>query len=341
MQKAFLAIIILFGIYSCGDDTPKVKVSEGPKNLDSLLKQHPDSIPLLLERGALLIEQEEYELALADGARAFRLDSNNLDARRLYAEALSNKPYRTVSDISSAQRNYLVVVKKRPKDVKALVGLASTYRLQEDYPATFKYVNKALRIDPKYRDAYVLKGSTYLILGNNKLAKSSYETAVQQDPEFFQAYMMLGMIYQGENDPLCIQYYTTASQLQPGNQEAKYSLAFARYQFGDVKPAIELYRELAQDTSEFYVQRGLFHIGYDHQFGEKENLDSAIYYYNSALQTNPMYVEAWYNLGICYADKGQKTQALQSYSKALKYARQYNYNEDFIKRIQKDADKSK
>ena len=339
MNKLYLVlpIISLLLLGSCGEEET-VKVSQGPLDLDSLIIAHPDSVPLLVQHGNKMIKEYNYELALADGAKAFRLDSSNIDARMLYAESLNNKPGRSMADVASAQRHYKVIVKKQPKNTKALIGLAASYRQQQDFESTFKYVNEALRIDPKNRDAYVLKGSTYIFLGNFDLAKSSYETAVQQDPDFFEAYIMLGNLYQADSNDVCIQYFTTATQLRPEDMDAVYALAYAKHDFKDLEGAKLLYRKMASDTSDYYVARGLFHQGYIHQFSEK-NLDSAQYYYNSALTTNPLYVEAWFNLGLCYQDKGEKTQALQAYSKTLKYARQSGgYTDEFIEKVEKQAE---
>lgn len=93
--------------------------------------------------------------------------------------------------------------------------MANTYSLRHDFDNSFKYINRALKINPRYRNAYILKGSNYRLLGNSKLAISSYETAVQQDPAFYGGYLMLGALYEFEENPICIEYYTTASQLQP------------------------------------------------------------------------------------------------------------------------------
>lgn len=339
-MKKLLFVLVLFLIVSCGETESKSPQSVSDQQLDSVLAIYPDSIPLLVRRGDIYLKEGNFEGAVADAAHAFRLDSNRMEVKSLFATALTNSPTRTVADISTAQRHFKAIIKKQPKDLKALIGLASTYRLQENYESTFKYVNEALRIDPKYRDGYVLKGSTYLMLGNTKLAKSSYETAVQQDPKFFEAYVMLGSLYQAEEDPICIEYYTTALQLQPNNMDAVYALAYAKQLFGKVEEARTLYRQMASDTSEYYVERGLFHQAYIHQFGE-ENIDSAIYYYKSALVTNPKYVESWYNLGLCYAELKDQTKALQSYSKALKYGRQGNYNPAFIEEVEKEAAKLK
>lgn len=335
-----LSFLTLFLMVSCGEDTP-VNVVSAEQDLDSLLLVYPDSVPLLVERGNKMIKEYNYQQALADGAKAFRLDSSNYDARLLYADALNNKPGRSVADVASAQRHYKLIVKKQPKNTKALIGLAASYRQQQDFESTFKYVNEALRIDPKNRDAYVLKGSTYVFMGNYDLAKSSYETAVQQDPEFYVAYIMLGNLYQADSNEICIEYFTTASKLKPDDMDAVYALAYAKHDFKDIEGAKELYRKMASDTADYYVSRGLFHQGYIKQFTEKD-LDSAMYFYNSALTTNPMYAEAWYNLGLCYQDKGENTRALQSYSKTLKYARQNGgYTDEFIAKVEKQAESAK
>jgi tetratricopeptide (TPR) repeat protein len=309
----YLVFLLPLLLISCRENKPVKKL---PKDLDSLIGIFPDSVELLVKRGNMLLEEYKYDKAMADGAKAFRLDSNNVEARLLFAEVLNNRPERKIDDIVSAQRHYDLIIKKDKKNLKALIGLASTYSQLQDYEVSFKYINQVLRINPRYRNAYVLKGSNYLKLGKIELAKSSYETAVQQDPDFYEAYIMLGALYQGEKNPICIEYYTTASELRPKDPDVLYSLAYAKQQFGKEEDAVRLYRKMIQiDTT--YAE-ALFQIGYIKQFVIGD-LDSAIYYYNSAIVTEPRYVEAWHNMGLCYEDKGDKTRALQSYAKALKY----------------------
>lgn len=305
---------------SCGEPTDQPVAKETVRNIDSLLLVSPNNIDLLVERGNKLFKEYEYDLALNDAAKAFRLDSNNFEARLLYAEVLNNRETRTVEDVQIAQNHYKWTLQKDAKNLRALIGLAATYNYQQDFENTFKYINKALRINKKYRDAYVLKGTTYRQIGNMELAKSSYETAIQQDPKFFEAYFLLGTIYQSEGNPLSIEYFATALDLKPDILEVKYQLAYSKENFGQLESAKELYREMAADTVSFYVSRGLFHQGYIKQFvDKKKDIDSAMYFYKSALVTEPRYVEAWHNMGLCHAEKGDKERALKSFSNALKH----------------------
>lgn len=313
-MKYIFPVFFLFLLCSCGDNK---KPSIGAVDIDSLLVLYPDSVGLLVERGNTYFKKGEFDKAIADGAKAFRIDSNNIEARLLFADILNNKPDRSITtDVSAAQRHYKFALKKRPKDPKVLVSLASTYSQQMDFEESFKLINKALRIDKRYRDAYVLKGSNYLFLDKRELAKSSYETAVQQDPKFFEAYLMLGSLYQSENNEICLEYYRTAVSLQPKNPDVLFSLAFAYQLFNQPVKALALYRKMIQLDTAYY--QALNQIGVIKQYNYKE-IDSAIYYYKSALQTEPRFVQAWHNLGMCYEESGDVSQALQSYGKALKY----------------------
>ena len=313
-MKYLFPIVFLFILCSCGENK---KASIGAIDIDSLLVLYPDSVDLLVERGNRYLKTFEFDKAIADGAKAFRIDSNNLEARLLFADILNNKPDRSITtDVSAAQRHYKFSLKKRPKDPKVLISLASTYSQQMDFEESFKLINKALRIDKRYRDAYVLKGSNYLFLNKPDLAKSSYETAVQQDPNFFEAYLMLGSLYQSENNEICLEYYRTAVSLQPKNPDVLFSLAYAYQLFNQPAKALALYRKMIQVDTAYY--QALNQIGVIKQYNYKE-IDSAIYFYKSALQTEPRFVQAWHNLGMCYEERGDVSQALQSYGKALKY----------------------
>jgi tetratricopeptide (TPR) repeat protein len=309
----FILILFVFAI-SCQDKGAE-PLNSTP-SLDSLLLKYPDSVNLLVKHGELALTNFKYDIAIADAAKAFRLDSSRLDTRMLYADAICNNPAIQNADITKAQFHYQKLIKKEPKNIRALVGMAMTYTLRQDFDNSFKYINRALKINPRYRNAYVLKGSNYRMLGNTKLAISSYETAVQQDPNFYGGYLMIGALYQYEKDPICIQYYTTATQLQPNNPDCLYALAYAKEIFGQENDAKMIYRKMIRIDSTYY--EAYFQLGYIKQFTDLD-LDSALYFYNAALDIEPRHIESNHNIGLIYEDKKDNSRALLSYAKVLKY----------------------
>jgi tetratricopeptide (TPR) repeat protein len=315
MTNKLLFCIFLVVLASCGNKSDKVSV-DSKLSLDELIQKYPDSIALLNKRADLKLSGFQYEAALKDAAHAFRLDSSDVKSRLLYAEALLNKKDLEILDLSMAQYHFGKVLEKNAKNLRALLGMANIMSIRGDNESAFLLINKALRINPKYRDAYVLKGSIYRNEGNLGLAKSSYETAVQQDPKFFGGYLMLGSLYESEGDPICIEYYITARKLQPKNVDVLYSLAYAKHEFGHIAESKSLYRKMAKmDTSYF---EAFFQLGHIKQFDDLD-LDSAMYFYSMALDIFPQHIESLHNLGLIYEDKKQFSNALLSYGKVLKY----------------------
>jgi len=315
-MKVFLGIVLVFYFVLSSCENKKALPSEKGASLDSLLLKYPDSVNLLVKHGEQALDNFNYDIAIADAARAFRLDSSRTDTRMLYADAICNNPAIQNADVSKAQYHYKKLIVKDAKNVRALVGMANTYSFRQDYDNSFKYINQALKINPRYRDAYILKGSNYRILGNVKLAISSYETAVQQDPSFYGGYLMLGALYESEKKSICIEYYTTAAQLQPSNPDVLYSLAYSKQIFGKEKEATLIYRKMLKLDNKYYEAN--FQMGYIKQFVD-EDLDSALYFYNAALDIEPRHIESYHNIGLVYEDKKDISNALLSYAKVLKY----------------------
>lgn len=329
MHHFYILFLSLVLLAACSNPANK---SVKRQNLDQLLDAHPDSLELLIEKGNILMDSLYFDKALSYGAKAYRLDSNNTEARVLYAECLINKQKRSADDILRAFTMYRNLVKKAPKNVAALVGLANTFVLLNDHENAFAYINKALRIDKSYRDAYILKGTIYKLEGNAKLAISSYETAVQQDPNYYMTYILLGSLYEYENNPICIEKYTTAYQLEPTNTEVIYALAYAKEKFGQEAAAQRLYRKMTKVDSTF--ADGYFHLGYLAQFTYNQP-DSAMFYYKKATKVNAQHIPSYHNIGLLYEDRNDLANALFSYAKALKVDSTYQLSKDRVKVLRK------
>lgn len=314
-MRILLALSLLIFLASCKGN---VTTSKNTKvNLDSLVQLYPDSVPLLVTYGRQLLDDYQLAEALNYGAKAFRLDSNNIEARFIYASALVNRPQRSQADIDVSQKHLKYIIQKQPGNKEAFLNLATTYTLQGDFQKSFGFINEALKIDKKYRDAYVMKGMNYHALGDMKLAKSSFETAVQQDPKFFIGYLQLGWLYtETEEYKYALEYFKTAVELEPTSTDALYGVAKSQQELGLYPEALASYRQLIQTDTSYHL--ALFNQGYIKQFYQNE-LDSAVYFYKSAIEIQPDFVNGWHNLGLTYAMQGRKNMAYKAYKKALEY----------------------
>src|SRR5690554_1722174 len=286
------------------------------QQLSDTLEKHPNNISLWIEKGELCKENLDFDCALDAGAKAFRLDSTNIQARQLYAWTLINKPNAPISDIERAQRHYQYVLSTQPNDPQSLVELANTYSLTGDFKTAIKYINDALKINDRYRDGYVLKGSIYKVLEKNDIALSSYQTAVQIDPDFFMGHLNTGWLLTSMgNHKLALEYYQNAVDLQPDNLNAIYGVAKSLQDLGQYEAALEEYRKLTALKPSFYISQ--FNQAYIKQYHQNE-LDSATYFYEKALDLNPRYTDAWFQLGETYRMQERNSEAAHAYSEAIR-----------------------
>lgn len=334
MKKLIYSTLFLsaLAVSSCKNEKTNV-TAPTLSSIDSLLNLYPDSIPLLIFKADQLFSDVKYYEAIEYAAKAFRLDTTNLESRHLYAKCLNNKADRNVTEVATAQRHFQYILKRDPKNVEVMVELATTYGFMQDYETAINMLDDALRIDVRNRDAYVYKGTIFRTKGKMDLAKSSYETAIQMDPKYYPAYVFLAAIYQSENNPVALEYYKTAYELNPV-AELLYAHAYALEQFGKLDEAKELYRQLSKEKDIRYSSVGNFHLGFVKQ--QKENqIDSALYFYNIAIDIDKDYVEAYHNRAMCYELKGDYNNARFEYLKALEIDPEFKLSETAFERIRK------
>jgi len=337
MKKLLIALFFCSLLFAC---TQKKAVKQVPldhlsmNQLDSLWKKYPDSVPVLSTYGSKLLDDLQGDSALPILAKAHRLRPQDIDLEALYASALVNRIHKTTSEVETAINILKEIIKKQPGNKRALLDLATAYSFFQDYENTFKYANDALRIDKKYRDAYMVKGRAYYKMGNMKLAKSSFETAVQQDTKFFLGYLQLGWLYtETEDYKHALEYFTTARTLDEKSTDAIYGVAYCQQMLNEYGEAMQSYRDLLKVDSVYYL--AYFNQAYIKEYGEKE-IDSAVFYYKKALELQPEFVKGWHQLGMCYLEKGHKETALVAFQKALEFNPDYEPTRYILKRDYKN-----
>ena len=341
-MKFFLCLSVLILIVSaCSQESDqvtensKVDVSNTTTyaakmaDLDKKLRSQPDDISLLLQSANLALENYDYPKALADAARAFRLDSNKVETKLIYALSIINKSNRSVSDIRRARDYFQNIIKEMPDNPKAMIGLANTYVLQQDFDEARNWIDKTLEFAPKFFDAHVLQGSIYKVLaaaltgddGSESLSRvymdsaiQTYSRVCQYYPDRPETYMQLGILYQQSDNRICIDQFYSAVQLSPGNLDFMYALAYAYSLFDQERKAMSVYKEmqdLDSSYSEAFCQMGQI---YQKKYNE---LDSALTMYREVISIDPNHVDAYVNMGVIYEAQQQNTNALKSYAKAL------------------------
>jgi len=139
---------------------------------------------------------------------------------------------------------------------------------KEDYDGAIENFTKAMKLNPKYSEAYNNRGIAYTAKGNHEKAFEDYNTAIELDPEFFYAFINRGKLYSDKNEyEWAIEDYSRAIELNPNNPVAYYNRANA--------------------------------------YSSQRNFEQAISDYSRAIELNPQYELAYNNRSLAYSEIGE------------------------------------
>ena len=340
-KKNKILFVFLIGVvgFSCSDKKEQADYEKQVQHIDTLLIKDPNNVSLLSKRSSQYLDEyistgdkQQLSKSKNDAAKAFKLDSNNYEARMAYAESMSRTPNNSIEDYYAIKRhfNWLLNKKKTPK---SYVGLASAYSFLQNPDLGLKYADSALRLDKRYRDAYIIKGKIFIQQQKIKLAISSYETAVQQDKNFYQAYLFLGILYSEiENYAIALERFKNATSINPKFVEAWYGVAMTEQTLQNYTEAYSAYKKLLEVDPQYY--EAWHNLGWIKQNVDQQ-LDSAIIFYQNALEIHEDFVKAHHNIGVCYEQKGDESRALRAYGQALKYNPNYQLSIDAVNNLRK------
>ena len=96
---------------------------------------------------------------------------------------------------NSAIINFTKAIKLDPKYTNAYLNRGSTYNELKKYPEAIADFTKAIELDPKYVFAYNGRGAAYSALEKYPEATADYTKAIELDPKYADAYCNRGFAY--------------------------------------------------------------------------------------------------------------------------------------------------
>ena len=150
----------------------------------------------------------------------------------------------------------------------------------ERYEEAIAAYGQAIKIQPKYYEAWYAKGYSLYRLQRYEEAIASYEKVIQLQPEEPMAWYVRGLIL---------------GELQ------RYEDAIASYD-----KAIEI----DPDLPEYWFFRG-------NALNQLHKYEQAIASYDKAIQIQANYSDAWYNKACCYAEQGNVSEAIATLQHAI------------------------
>ncbi|MCG3167628.1 MAG: hypothetical protein POELPBGB_03422 [Bacteroidia bacterium] len=175
-------------------------------------------------------------------------------------------------------------------------------------------LDKAVKFDINFTEAYVLRGKTTNDIGDYKRASDNLKVAANLFPNNFDIWLHLGIANQNlDNDAKAIEYFNSAIKIKADNVQAyiersKSYLKTEKYNeaLTDANKAVSM----DSKNSDAYLCRGVI-------YRYMEEYEFAIRDYTSAITYNPNNSVAFYNRGIAHSKIDEHQKAIQDYSKAI------------------------
>lgn len=162
----------------------------------------------------------EGEKAKADAREAIRLLTNPLDAKQYEARCtamgiLFDKGI-LIDNLDAHLRDCSEAIRLDPKFAQAYASRGRVYYDKKEYGRAVADFTEAIRLDPKFARAYVYRGRMYAILGEANKAISDYSNAIRLNPKDAMAYNNKGYQYYLKRDWVrALSDYNQAIRLDP------------------------------------------------------------------------------------------------------------------------------
>lgn len=336
MRKYILYVVFLTGLINACDTNSESNKVILNKSIDSLsipeisnaIRKTPKNAELFMLRAELYFNKMNFDSAINDAVISTRLDSLNAKYFiRLSEFYLTN---------GKSEDSKLILEKCNrinPNNDDVLVKLGTLYFYVKDYKKATEYLDLAATVNPNNATMFFVRGMIHRDKKDNKAAILNFQKAAENNAEYFEAYMMLGMLFSEAKDSIAIQYYKTASNLNPKDIQPHYNLGMFYQENERYDEALKEYQYILRNLDKSYCY-AYFNQGYVNMIYGMD-YEEAIKYFDSTLASKPDYVEAVYNKGYCYEKMKNKEKAREFYLQAKNMVTNYQLAIDGLNRLDK------
>ena len=328
MRRVFLALACMLLLVSCTETGNNNRQSnENQQNEASNEVSSADTLDIngYINRARWYLANQKVGNAIRDINSALSIDGKNVDALLVLADI-----YYALGD----QDNILLTLNKAteiaPMDARPIIKLAELSFLQGNNKMANAYLDKALELKSINPQAYYMRGVICMSNNDTVQALKQFMKARNQDDSFIDPVLQIANIYAAQRNPMAMDFYALALQMEPDNLGTLYDLAMYMQDNGNPEKALEIYDTLNVRMPGNY--QVLFNKGYVNLVYLFE-YDKAIENFDKALEINPKSIDALLNKGVAYEQKGDFKQAKSIYLRILKYNPNYQLAIDALHRI--------
>ena len=338
-NKSILFLGLLLALFACNnspkpktentpqDPTAPVTVNEAIQLISDSIAMDSTNASLYVHRAKAYFANEQVGQAMVDINKSLQLDPSSIETYLLLADV-----YYALGDQDNIASTLNKAVEINPLDARPLVKLAELNLLQQNFNLAIGYVDKALGLSSYNPRAYFVKGMCYMAAKQDTVnALKNFQLASEQDANFYDPVQQISRIYAVQQPLYAMDYLRKAQQQFPDFPTTRYELALYLQSHGEPEEALLHYDTMLMQRPDDYIV--LFNKGYVN-YVYLENNQTALDYFNQALEVNPDYLDAKYNKGRVLEQMGDYSQAMGIYKEVLKSRPDYQLAIDAVNRVQ-------
>jgi len=259
----FLSMVVL--ICACKpDSSSKVVESTGDDVLDelnTLISKDTLNHGLLFNRAGYYYDQENYDAAIVDLKKAIELEPKKFQ----YYHLLSD----TYMDYFRSKDALMIMnecVSVNSESVPSLLKLSETQLILKQYDESLMTVNKILTLNDQNAEAFFMMGMNFKAMENRDKALGAFQTAIELNPDLLDGWLIIGDMLSAEKNPLAVDYYNSAIEVEPKNPLTYHSKAYHLQNSGKISEAIALYKQINlvdKNYVDAYLNAGILYFTQD------------------------------------------------------------------------------
>lgn len=273
----------------------------------------PGFAPLYCVLGDIYLSTGYFEDAITEYKMAIWLDSFNIAAYRHLCRA-----YEEQGDYNQAIDIYTKLIAMAPNIPDLYSNLANIYYIKGEFDLAISNYQTAITLNPNRSWTSVIAQTMGFVYQENKsdpdAAISAYQTAYVLTPEDIDIYVNLGSaFYDKEDYNNALAVYRQALELQPHNPKIHCNLGFLYWGKADTEEAIKSYEMAIKFNDKYDIAYNNLGVIYLDDLGR---VNKAMDLFRKAVESNPSYALAHFNLARATSIIGDKIEAAKLYQMA-------------------------
>lgn len=305
--------------------------------------------PALYERAEDSFSYEDYQYAIKDYERAFKLDSS-LTSTKLkiascylalddtskaisvlkgylptakYKDEVANglaKIYMEKGDLSLAEKYYKKALGYNPDNMDANADISKIYLQKQDYEKALKHISVALGLYSDNTDYLNMRRRIYLKMGKKELARLDLKHLVEIDAFYFPDYANEAKTAKDNGEyQNAIEKYKLALELDPGNPDYLDGRGWSYYYAEQYDSAYADFDTLVREHPEDYY----YYFNRAYVLDALGRIEESINDYTKSISYKDDYYLAYNNRGYEYYQLKKYDLAEKDYTKSIELKSDY------------------